>query len=86
MKILTVIGARPEFIKAAAVSYTFAQHDTIQETLLHTGQHFDNNMSEVFFEELGIPKPTYNLGIGGGLHGAMTGAQLAGIEEILLQE
>lgn len=86
MKILTIIGARPQFIKAAAVSHAFTQHDTIQEILLHTGQHFDNNMSEVFFEELGIPKPTYNLGIGGGLHGAMTGAQLAGIEEVLLQE
>lgn len=86
MKILTVIGARPQFIKAAAVSHAFAQHNSIQEILLHTGQHFDNNMSEVFFEELGIPKPAYNLGIGGGLHGAMTGAQLAGIEEILLQE
>lgn len=86
MKILTVLGARPQFIKAAAVSHAFAQHDTIQEILLHTGQHFDNNMSEVFFEELGIPKPTYNLGVGGGLHGAMTGAQLAGIEEVLLQE
>ncbi|MFZ1343883.1 non-hydrolyzing UDP-N-acetylglucosamine 2-epimerase [Thiothrix eikelboomii] len=86
MKILTVIGARPQFIKAAAVSHTFAQQDGIQEVLLHTGQHFDKNMSEVFFKELGIPKPTYNLGIGGGLHGAMTGAQLVGIEEILLQE
>lgn len=86
MKILTVIGARPQFIKAAAVTHAFAQHNTIQEILLHTGQHFDNNMSEVFFEELGIPKPAYNLGIGGGLHGAMTGMQLAGIEEVLLQE
>lgn len=86
MKILTVIGARPQFIKAAAVSHAFAQQDTIQEILLHTGQHFDNNMSAVFFEELGIPKPGYNLGIGGGLHGAMTGAQLAGIEEVLLKE
>ncbi|TXH60681.1 MAG: UDP-N-acetylglucosamine 2-epimerase (non-hydrolyzing) [Thiothrix sp.] len=86
MKILTIIGARPQFIKAAAVSHTFAQQTGIQEVLLHTGQHFDNNMSEIFFEELGIPTPTYNLGIGGGLHGAMTGAQLAGIEEVLIQE
>ncbi|TXH71873.1 MAG: UDP-N-acetylglucosamine 2-epimerase (non-hydrolyzing) [Thiothrix sp.] len=86
MKILTVLGARPQFIKAAAVSNTFAQYHTIKEILLHTGQHYDNNMSDVFFEELGIPKPAYNLGIGGGLHGAMTGAQLAGIEEILLKE
>lgn len=86
MKILTVIGARPQFIKAAAISHAFAQYDAIQEVLLHTGQHFDSNMSDVFFEELGIPKPAYNLGIGGGLHGAMTGAQLAGIEEVLLHE
>ncbi|NOT86431.1 MAG: UDP-N-acetylglucosamine 2-epimerase (non-hydrolyzing) [Methylococcaceae bacterium] len=86
MKILTIIGARPQFIKAAAVSHAFTGQAGIKEVLLHTGQHFDNNMSEVFFAELGIPKPIYNLGIGGGLHGAMTGAQLAGIEGILLQE
>lgn len=86
MKILTIIGARPQFIKAAAVSHAFAQNTSIQEILLHTGQHFDNNMSDVFFDELGIPKPSYNLGIGGGLHGAMTGAQLTGVEKILLQE
>jgi UDP-GlcNAc3NAcA epimerase len=86
VKIITVIGARPQFIKAAVVSHAFAQKSGVQEILLHTGQHFDNNMSNVFFEELGIPKPAYNLGIGGGLHGAMTGAQLAGIEKILIQE
>lgn len=86
MKILTVIGARPQFIKAAAVSHVFAQQPDIHEILLHTGQHFDSNMSDVFFSELGVPHPVYNLGIGGGLHGAMTGAQLVGIEEILLQE
>jgi UDP-GlcNAc3NAcA epimerase len=86
MKILTVIGARPQFIKAAAVSHTLAQAQGINEVLLHTGQHFDANMSDVFFAELGIPSPSYNLGIGGGLHGAMTGAQLAGIEKIFLDE
>ena len=86
MKILTVLGARPQFIKASVVSHALAQQADIQEVLLHTGQHFDNNMSDIFFDELGIRKPTYNLGIGGGLHGAMTGAQLAGIEEVLLQE
>lgn len=86
MKILTIIGARPQFIKAAAVSHAFARKTDIQEVLLHTGQHFDNNMSKVFFTELGIPEPRYNLGIGGGLHGAMTGAQIAGIEAVLLQE
>lgn len=86
MKIVTILGARPQFIKAAAVSHAFAQQTGIQEVLLHTGQHFDSNMSDVFFAELAIPKPAYNLGVGGGLHGAMTGAQLAGIEEVLLQE
>lgn len=86
MKVLTVIGARPQFIKAAAVSHSFSRYTCIQETLLHTGQHFDANMSEVFFTELGIPQPAYKLGIGGGLHGAMTGAQLAGIETVLFQE
>lgn len=86
MKILTVIGARPQFIKAAAVSRSFSEYTSIQEILLHTGQHFDANMSEVFFTELGIPQPAYKLGIGGGLHGAMTGAQLEGIEAVLLHE
>lgn len=85
MKIVTVIGARPQFIKAAAVSLCLAKN-SIDEVLLHTGQHFDANMSGIFFEELGIPKPCYNLGVGGGLHGAMTGAQLAGVEEVLLEE
>jgi UDP-GlcNAc3NAcA epimerase len=86
MKILTVVGARPQFIKAAAVSHNVARQANIQEILIHTGQHFDGNMSDVFFFELGIPKPAYNLGIGSGLHGAMTGAQLAGVEEVLLSE
>ncbi len=86
IKIITIIGARPQFIKAAAVSHVFAKDDSIHEILLHTGQHFDVNMSDIFFDELGIPKPAYNLGIGGALHGAMTGAQLAGIEEVLLNE
>ncbi|MEO5376485.1 MAG: UDP-N-acetylglucosamine 2-epimerase (non-hydrolyzing) [Magnetococcus sp. DMHC-6] len=86
MNILTIIGARPQFIKASVVSHAIAQQDGIREVLLHTGQHFDENMSNIFFNELGIPEPTYNLGIGGGLHGAMTGAQLAGIEEILIKE
>ena len=86
MKIITVIGARPQFIKAAAVSNAFSKVGGVEEILLHTGQHYDQNMSDVFFEELGIPVPKYNLGVGGGLHGAMTGAQLAGIEEVLVKE
>lgn len=86
MNIITVIGARPQFIKAAAISATLAERGTLSERLLHTGQHFDDDMSDVFFRELGIPKPAWNLGLGGGMHGAMTGAQLAGIERILLDE
>ena len=86
MKVLTVIGARPQFIKAAVVSAAFSRVGPVEEVLLHTGQHYDQNMSDVFFDELGIPVPKYNLGVGGGLHGAMTGAQLAGIEEVLVKE
>ena len=86
MNLITIVGARPQFIKAAAVSAAFASVGSISERLLHTGQHFDDNMSDVFFRELGIPLPTWNLGLGGGTHGAMTGAQLAGIERVLLDE
>jgi UDP-GlcNAc3NAcA epimerase len=86
MKLVTVIGARPQFIKAAAVSKAIAKIGGVAEVLLHTGQHYDQNMSHVFFEELGIPVPKYNLGVGGGLHGAMTGAQLVGIEDVLVEE
>ena len=86
MKIITVIGARPQFIKAAALSREFAKHTDINEIIVHTGQHFDANMSEVFFEEMEIPKPTYNLEINSLSHGAMTGRMIEGIEEILLKE
>jgi UDP-GlcNAc3NAcA epimerase len=86
MKIVTVIGARPQFIKAATVSRLVAKQSNIEEIIVHTGQHYDVNMSEVFFDELAIPKPTYNLGIGGGTHGVMTGRQLESIEGILLNE
>jgi len=75
MKFLTVIGARPQFVKAAALSKAFAD-SSITELLVHTGQHYDYEMSQVFFEELGIPAPAYNLGIGGQSHGAMTGQML----------
>jgi UDP-N-acetylglucosamine 2-epimerase len=84
LKILTAVGARPQFIKAAAVSRVLREEH--EEILVHTGQHYDYNMSDVFFEELGIPKPDYNLGISGGTHGKMTGAMLAAIEEVLLKE
>ena len=86
MNLITIVGARPQFIKAAAVSAALAMHPAVRERLLHTGQHFDDNMSEVFFRELGIPAPAWNLGIGGGPHGAMTGAQLAAIEQVLMAE
>ena len=67
MKILTVVGARPQFIKAATVSRQIAMRDDITEVIVHTGQHYDADMSDIFFEELNIPRPDYNLGIGGGL-------------------
>lgn len=86
MKIVTVVGARPQFIKAAVVSRELSIHGNIREVLVHTGQHYDAEMSDVFFDELSIPRPNFNLGIGGGSHGAMTGAQLTGIEGVILDE
>lgn len=86
MQILTVIGARPQFIKAAVLSRYLRDNPSfgIKETLVHTGQHYDANMSEVFFKEMDIPQPDVNLHLGNGSHGKMTGAMLAGIEELLL--
>lgn len=84
IKIITILGARPQFIKAAAVSNQFK--NSFQEILVHTGQHYDSNMSDVFFEELNIPKPKYQLNVGSGSHGAMTGAMLSEIEKVLLDE
>lgn len=86
MKILTIVGARPQFIKAAVVSRAFAESDKINEIILHTGQHFDKNMSEIFFEEMDIPLPKYNLNINGSSHGAMTGDMLKSIEQICMKE
>ena len=84
MKIVTVVGARPQFIKAAAGSRQIRKHH--HEILVHTGQHFDDNMSAVFFREMEIPTPDYNLGISGGTHAQMTAKMLIGIEEILQKE
>ena len=94
MKIVTIVGARPQFIKAAAVSRAIADHNaatndsqsTIHEIIVHTGQHFDSNMSDVFFDEMQIPKPDYFLDINSLSHGAMTGRMLEKIEEVLLKE
>lgn len=86
IKILTVLGARPQFIKAAALSRIFQQQAIFNEIIVHTGQHFDENMSDIFFQELSIPKPAYNLNINGLSHGAMTGQMLAGVEEIIQKE
>lgn len=88
LKIVTVVGARPQFIKAAAVSRAIRLHfpDRVNEVLIHTGQHFDENMSQVFFDELGMPAPNYHLAVSGGLHGAMTGRMMEAIEQILIQE
>lgn len=85
-KIATIIGARPQFIKAAAFSRAVqAKEDEVEEILIHTGQHYDANMSDIFFNEMSIPQPHYHLGIGGCSQGAMTGRMLEAIEEILLK-
>jgi len=92
MKILTILGARPQFIKAATVSRAIAEHNQthanryIQEVIVHTGQHFDANMSDIFFEQMEIPKPHHNLHISGLSHGAMTGKMLEGIEQLIQTE
>lgn len=99
IKILTVIGARPQIIKAAAISRAVRERrrvgelcsgmrfaDEVTEKILHTGQHYDENMSAVFFDELGIPQPDYNLGVGSGRHGEQTAKMIAGIEAVLMQE
>lgn len=88
MKIVTIVGARPQFIKAAAVSRVIRNDyaTQIEEVLVHTGQHYDENMSTVFFEDLDIPHPKFNLEISGGQHGAMTGRMLEAIEKVLLEE
>ena len=84
MKIVTVVGARPQFIKAAAGSREIRKNN--KEILVHTGQHYDANMSEIFFKEMGIPDPDYNLGISSGSHAEMTAKMLVGIEKVLIEE
>lgn len=92
MKVLTIVGARPQFIKAAVISRAINEHnernpcESITEVLVHTGQHYDQNMSEIFFNEMRIPKPAYYLGLGSGSHGAMTGRMLENIERIIEHE
>lgn len=83
-KVVSIVGARPQFIKASVVSRELRKE--YDEVMVHTGQHYDYNMSDIFFDELKIPKPDYNLGISGGTHGQMTGKMLIAIEEVLLKE
>lgn len=84
LNILTVVGARPQFIKAAAVSRVLRSQDGVSETLVHTGQHYDDNMSDIFFRELDIPAPDLNLGVGSGSHAEQTAAMLTGLERAML--
>ena len=86
MKIITIVGARPQFIKSAVLSKAFNDSSEFEEIIIHTGQHYDTNMSDIFFNELKIPKPKYNLNINSASHGAMTGRMLEDIENILIDE
>jgi UDP-GlcNAc3NAcA epimerase len=86
MKLVTVVGARPQFVKASVVSKAIARHPSLTEVILHTGQHFDANMSDLFFQQLGIPRPDYLLDIHGGSHGSMTGRMLIEVEQVLMKE
>jgi len=85
-KIVTILGARPQFVKAAVLSRVISKYKAIEEVIIHTGQHYDNNMSTIFFQEMQIPTPKYNLAINGLSHGAMTGQMLQKIEEVLIEE
>jgi UDP-GlcNAc3NAcA epimerase len=89
LEIMTIVGARPQFVKAAVFSRRVRMapySDTIHEAIVHTGQHYDSNMSDLFFRDMQIPEPDYNLGIGSGTHGATTGAMLAGIEKLIIEK
>lgn len=85
-KVLTIVGARPQFIKAAAISRAFREHTDIDEKIIHTGQHYDANMSDIFFDGLGIPTPAYRFEFGGLSHGQMTGRMIEALEEVFLKE
>lgn len=86
MKILSVVGARPQFIKEAVVQKEISKYSKINEVLVHTGQHYDNNMSSIFFDTLNIKEPNYNLGISGSSHGEMTGRMVIELEKIMIKE
>lgn len=85
-KILTIVGARPQFVKAATITRAVKHHPSLKEVMVHTGQHFDSNMSDIFFQELDIPEPRYNLEIHGGTHGAMTGRMMEKLEAVVIRE
>lgn len=85
-KVLTIVGARPQFVKAATLSRVFGTRDDVRELIVHTGQHFDKNMSDVFFDEMEIPKPDFQLDIHSLNHGAMTGRMMEGLEKLMLDE
>src|SRR6202007_602383 len=85
MKIATIVGARPQFIKAATLTRVFRGLPAVEEVMIHTGQHYDQNLSAVFFEQMGIPEPAFNLGVGSGTHGVQTGRMLEEIERTLQQ-
>ncbi|MEM9063087.1 MAG: UDP-N-acetylglucosamine 2-epimerase (non-hydrolyzing) [Pseudomonadota bacterium] len=85
-KLITVLGARPQFVKAGVVSSAIADTDGLEELLVHTGQHYDANMSDVFFQEFGLPAPAHHLGIGSGSHGAQTGRMLIELEQVVMDE
>ncbi len=85
-KVLTVVGARPQFIKAAVVSHAIAREPRLEEVLVHTGQHYDANMSQTFFDELDIPEPAHNLGVAGGSHAQMTARMMVALEEVMEAE
>ena len=86
MKVLTILGARPQFIKASMVSREISRRPELEEIIIHTGQHFHENMSEIFFNQMGIKEPKYNLNINSLSHGAMTGRMLEKIETVLKDE
>jgi UDP-N-acetylglucosamine 2-epimerase (non-hydrolysing) len=86
VKIVSVVGARPQFVKLAPIAHACAKHSDVQHVIVHTGQHYDRNMSDVFFEMLDIPHADVDLGIGSGSHGAQTGAMLAAVEDVLIRE